>query len=295
MTSVRFNRINEMKTNIKYRNNLELKLELNRFGQTICQHQYTSYPLRLSSVFRLEGAKSKRAYLYLVNTSPGLLANDTLNLSLHLAENTHLYLTDQSATKVHPMPENNSKATVNNQIVVENNAGLELVPEPIILYQDSVLEQKTKIKLYPQARLFATEIVLPGRLAKKEYYEFSYYFNRLEIVDSADRLLYIDATRLLGSNNPFKNNKLFTSLPVMGNAIAVLPNININLLIEELETKLLLDPREIEIAASILPAENGMVIRALANKASKIKNCFSLMLDLIRKVTQQDCLPYIPK
>ena len=284
-----------MTTNIKYKNNLELKLIKDRFNRTICQHQYTTYPLRLSSVFRLEGAKSDRAYLYLINTSPGLLANDTLNLSLHLAENTNLYLTDQSATKVHPMPEANSKATVNYQIVVENNANLEYIPEPIILYQDSILEQITQIKLYPQARLFLAEIVLPGRLAKQEYYEFDYYSNHLEIVDSVEQLVYIDAIRLLGSQNPFKDNKLFTSLPVMGNAIAVLPDVNLNWLIEELETKLLLDSQNLQTAVSMLPAENGIVIRALASKASKIKNYFALILNHIRKLTQQNCLPYIPK
>ena len=278
-----------------YSNNLELKLKTDANYKTICQHQYTSYPLRLSPIFRLEGAKSKRAYLYLVNTSPGLLADDTLNLSLHLAENTHLYLTDQSATKVHPMPENNSKATVNYQIVVENNSSLEYIPEPIILYQDSVLEQKTQIKLYPQARLFLSEIVLPGRLAREEYYEFDYYSNRLEIVDLADKLLYVDAMRLQGRNNPFKDNRLFTSLPVIGQAIAVLPNINLNWLIEELETELSSDTQNLETAVSMLPAENGIAIRALASKATKIKSYFALILDRIRKITQQNDLPYIPK
>ena len=284
-----------MRTDIKYQNNLELKLKLNQSGQTICQHQYTSYPLRVSPIFRLEGVTTNRAYLYSINTSPGLLANDTIALSLHIAENTNLYFTDQSATKVHPMPEANSKATVNNQIVVENNASLEFIPKPIILYQDSILEQTTNIKLYPQAQLFLTEIILPGRLAKKEYYEFNYYSNRLQILDSADRLLYADAIRLLGQNNPFKNNKLFISSPVMGNAIAIFPSLDIHLLIKELETKLLVKEKNIEIAVTILPAENGVSIRALANKTSAIEHYFSLMLDCIRQITQQASLPYIPK
>ena len=284
-----------MITKLQYQNNLELKLKLSQFGQTTCQHQYTTYPLRLSRVFRLEGASTNRAYVYLINTSPGLLANDTLNLSLHLTENTNLYLTDRSATKVHPMPEANKKATVNNQIIVENNACLEFVPEPIILYQDSVLEQKTKIKLYPQAQLFLTEIILPGRLAKKEYYEFGYYFNRLQIVDSAEQLLYVDAMRMLGNNNRFKNNKLFASFPVMGNAIAIFPELNINLLVKELEAKLLPSNRNIEIAITILPTENGVAIRALASKASAIKHYFFLILNFIRQIRQQANLPYIPK
>ena len=287
--------VSENIASTKYKNNLELKLKRNSDNKTICQHQYTTYPLRLSSVFRLEGAKTNRAYLYLINTSPGLLANDILNLSLHLAESTSLYLTDQAATKVHPMPENNTKATINQQITVENNARLEFIPEPIILYQDSVLEQKTKIKLYPTAQLFLSEIILPGRLAKNEYYDFNYYFNRIEIVDAEDIILYIDAMRLPGKSNPFKGNKLFTSMPIMGNAIAILPDIDLDFLIKEINIKLSNSDRDIEAAITVLPAENGIAIRALGNKANDIRKYFSSILNCIRQITQQADLPYIPK
>ena len=284
-----------MTTNIKYQNNLELKLKLNQSSQTICQHQYTHYPLRLSSIFRLEGATTNRAYLYQINTSPGLLANDTLNLSLYLTENTNLYLTDQAANKVHPMPEANAKARVTNQIVIENYASLEFIPEPTILYQDSALEQHTNIKLYPHARLFLPEIILPGRLARDEYYDFNYYFNRLKIVDTTEKILCIDAINLLGKDNPFKDNKLFTSMPIMGNAIAILPNVDLNLLIAQIESQLSANFHNIETAMTILPTENGIAIRALANKTNAIKNYFSLVLNCVRQITQQTNLPYIPK
>ncbi|MEL6579691.1 MAG: urease accessory protein UreD, partial [Cyanobacteria bacterium J06621_12] len=116
---------------IKYQHNLELALDCNQDGKTVCQHQYTTFPLRLSTPFYLEGAASRRAYHYLINTSPGLLAGDELNLSLQLEEDSHLHLTDQAATKIHPMPLNNSKGVINYQITVEANASLELCPEPI--------------------------------------------------------------------------------------------------------------------------------------------------------------------
>ena len=89
--------------------------------RTVTRHQYTSFPLRLSTPFRLEGADSNPVYHYLINTSPGLLAGDELSLSVQLAANTSLYLTEQAATKVHPMP-NHNKATVNYQIELDADA-----------------------------------------------------------------------------------------------------------------------------------------------------------------------------
>lgn len=281
--------------NIKYKNHLELKLHNSESSQTICQHQYTTFPLRLSALFRLEGAGSNRAYVYLINTSPGLLAGDELNLSLQLAPQTNLYLTDQAATKVHPMPEKEAKATINYQILVDADASLELVPEPIILYRDSILEQKTIIRLHATARLFLSEIILPGRLAKKEYYDFNYYFNRLEVTDLNTKILFTDAMHLVGKQNKFKNNKLFTSLPIMANAIAVLPNTDLQSLIRQLENIALADCQNVEVATTILPSNNGILIRALSNKTIQIKKYFTYALNCIRTVTNQSSLPYIAK
>ena len=257
--------------------------------RTVCQHQYTSFPLRLSTPFRLEGGK--KIYHYLINTSPGLLAGDKLNLSLQLAANTSLYLTDQAATKVHPMPNSNS-ATVNYQIIVDRHADLELVPEPIILYKDSILEQNTTIKLHSTAKLFISEIILPGRIAKQEYYDFNYYLNRLQVSDLTGKLLFVDAMHLVGKNQ-FKN-RLF-SLPIIGNAIAILPSVDLKLLTTQLENLELVNCKNIEVATSILPSDNGLVIRALSSKTIELKKYFTYAIDCIRTISDRPPLPYIAK
>ena len=110
----------------------------------------------------MEGEGTNRAYHYLINTSPGLLAGDELNLSLQLEANTSLYLTDQAATKVHQMPEIDTKATVNYQIKLEPNSSLELVPEPVILYKNAALSQKNFQFKY---------ILLPNYLLAKLFYQ----------------------------------------------------------------------------------------------------------------------------
>ena len=292
-----------VKKGVKYQNNLELSLrcdreesaESYRASKTICQHQYTTYPLRLSTPFYLEGSNSNRIYHYLINTSPGLLAGDELNLSLHLAPDTNLYLTDQAATKVHPMPAGDTKAVVNYQITVDRNSSLELVPEPIILYADSILEQELAIKCHPTAKIFLSEIIIPGRIAKGEYYDFNYYFNRLQVTDLAGKLLLADATNLLGKNNQFKNDRLFTSLPIIGNAIAVLPDTDLELLTRQIEDVKLANCKNIEIASTNLPNNNGILIRALSSKTVELKKYFAHALSCIRAITNQSALPYIPK
>ncbi len=283
-------------TEYEYKYNLQLNLKCDRVSQqTICYHQYATYPLRLSPVFRLEGVNSSRAYLYIMNTSPGLLAGDELNLSLQLAANSNLYLSDQSATKVHAMPQIDTKAVTSYQIEIHAGAILEFVPEPIILYTDSALEQNMQIKLHPTARLFLSEIILPGRLARGESYQFRYYLNRLRVTDLTGKLLFTDAMYLEGKLNPFKDNKLFVSLPIIGNAIAILPDVDLKLLSTSLESLPAANSPQLTVATSILPHNQGLVIRALANKTMELKKYFRSALDCIRTLTYQSPLPYIPK
>ena len=279
---------------VKYKNNLELFLGCDRHGKTSSRHQYTTYPLRLSAPFYLEG-NDIRAYHYLINTSPGLLAGDELNLSLQLEANSNLYLTDQAATKVHQMPEIDAKAVVNYHIKLEQNSSLELIPEPVILYKNAALKQNTVIKLHPTASLFISEIILPGRLAKNEYYDFKYYFNRLKIIDLSGKPLFIDATLHKGKDNQFKHNKLFATFPIIGSAIAILPNTNPNLLITQLNNLDLVQADNLETAITTLPNNQGILIRALSDKTILIKQYFTQILNRIRTIKNQSLLPYIPK
>ncbi len=279
----------------KYQNNLELNLKCDRTNKTICTHQYTTYPLRLSTVFRLDGANSNRAYLYTMNTSPGLLAKDKLKISLQLENNTNLYLTDQAATKVHQMPIEHSQATVDYQIELRQEANLELVPEPVILYSDAALTQNILIKLHPTAKLFLSEIILPGRLARGESYQFRYYFNRLKLTDLTEELLFTDAIHLQGKSNLFKDDKLFAPLPIMGNAIAVYPDLDLELLSKELEEIQVTNFPNLMVATSVLPSDCGLLIRAFANKTIQLKHYFNLVLNCIRNLTERANLPYIPK
>jgi urease accessory protein len=276
-------------------NNLELRLKCGSNDRSIISHEYTGHPLRLSPIFRLDDANSLRAYLYIINSSPGLLAGDNLSISLQLEANTSLYLTDQAATKVHPMPQEDAKAVTNYQIEVGENSTLEFIPEPLIFYQDATLEQTIKIKLHSTARLFLSEIILPGRLARGEFYQFRYYFNRLQINSSVGELWFKEAMCLEGKLNPFKDTNLFASLPVLGNLIVILPQTNLKLVCDRLEDRETANCLEMIVASSILPHNKGVLVRAMASNTQQIKKYIKYALNCVRHFTNQSPLPYIPK
>ena len=277
------------------RDNLELRLKCDRSDRTIVTHQYTTYPWRLSGVFRLDAAELQRAYLYITNTSPGLLAGDNLGLSLQLEAGTSLYLTDQAATKVHAMPIAGTKATVELKIEVQAGASLEFVPEPLILFSDAALEQTTRIQIHEDAELFWSEIILPGRLARGECDRFRHYFSRLEITSMVGELWFRDNTHLQGKHNLFKDSELFASKPVLANLIVVQPHTDLEVLGKKLEDLETANCPDLIVASSVLPEDKGLLVRAMASKTIGIKKYLKYALNCVRDSGDRSPLPYVPK
>ncbi|WP_227501571.1 urease accessory protein UreD [Synechocystis sp. PCC 7509] len=211
-----------------------------------------------------------------------------------MQHNPNLYLTDQSATKVHSMPIGELAKTC-YEIEVGDRASLEFVSEPLIFYSNSALEQTIKVKLHPTAQLFISEIVVPGRLARGEFYNFQYYFSRMEVTSPSGELIFADTMRLEGKLNPFSHNKIFSSLPIIANLILVLPEVELKKLSKELES--FISPREsaIACASSSLPNCNGLVVRVMAGNTGIIKVYIQYVMNCVRKLTNRPALPEIPK
>ncbi len=293
---------------------LALKLGCDEAKRTTLQRRYMAYPLSVSPIFRLEengtaaasatsasSAKSvERAYLYRMNTSPGLLAGDLIGMSLQLAANAQLYLADQSATKVHAMPQAGTQATVNYDIQVGDRATLEFLPEPLILFADAALTQTTEITLHPTAGLSLGEIILPGRLARGEVYEFRKYFSRIRVKSPEGQVWFTEAMKLQGKGNSFVKSELFASGLVMGTLLLVLPESvatsdALNKLSTEIESFAAARGSangQVDLASSILPGGRGLFVRAIASATRDIQACFREAVNSVRTVRRQVTLPY---
>lgn len=275
---------------------LYLRLQRDRDRRTFAARQYATHPFRLSNVFRLDPQHPERAYCYIMNTSPGLMAGDHFRLGIHLHPGTQLYLTDQSATKVHRMPVPDSQATVNYALTVDADASLEWVPEPLILFGESTLDQHLTVTLHPTGRLFLCEAIVPGRLARQEFYQFHRYTSRWQIRSPDGHLLMGEAMRLEGQGNPFPTSPLFASLPIIATAIAIYPDVDLQKLTAECDRLLYpADPATFTAGYTVLPNCNGVMIRAMGDRISRIQTQFAALLGAFRHLSGQPSLPEIPK
>ncbi len=257
-----------------------------------------AYPLSISPIFRLEEngteLSSNRAYLYRMNTSPGLLAGDSIGMSIQLSEGAQLFMADQSATKVHMMPE--AQATVNYRFEVGDRATLEFLPEPLILFADSTLSQTTEVIMHSTASLSLGEIILPGRIARGEIYQFHQYLNRLRVKSPEGQIWFAETMKLLGKSNRFAQSALFASGAVLGSLILILPediatSAHLAALSAEIDSLAEADG-SVDLASSILPGGRGLFVRAIAQTTREMQTCFKGAVNCVRRLRGQFPLPY---
>lgn len=303
---IQVEKVQDSKISLKKQSNqnqLSLGLACDVAGKTILQHRYMAYPLSVSPIFRSEedgsAASLERAYLYRMNTSPGLLAGDRLSVSLKLTEGAQLYLADQSATKVHKMPALGDKAAVTYDIEVGDRATLEFLPEPLILFAESALSQTTDIVIAPTGGLSWGEIILPGRLARGEVYAFRECWSRLRVRSLEGNLWFAETMKLAGRENVFVQNSLFASGPVLGSLLLILPeaiatSANLKALsadIDGLAGKGFAEG-SLNLASSILPGGRGLFVRAMAKTTREMQAGFRAAVGCVRSLRGEAPLPY---
>ncbi|MGB3293427.1 MAG: urease accessory protein UreD [Phormidesmis sp.] len=256
--------------------------------------QYATYPFRLSGNLRLDLGDPQRVYAYVMNASPGILAGDNLRLAVEVGDRASLYLTDQSATKVHSRPANGATARLTYSIQVGAGAYLEYVPEPVILFAAAALTQQMQITLHPQGRLVLSEIVVPGRLAKGEFYQFEQFQSRLQVQTSEGKRCFTDNFRLFGQTNRFQHHLFVTKWPVMGNFVIIAPGVALDDLSQALQScPISID--ELQVGDSPLPGCHGLLVRAIATRVSLLNDYQRHLINCVRQLSRQPPLPAVPK
>lgn len=265
-----------------------------RLERSFVSHQYATYPFRLSNNLSLAPSDSNRVYAYIMNAGPGLLAGDDLQVVVEVCDRASLYLTDQSATKVHSKPHAASPAQMTHTLTVGRQAYLEYVPEPIIFFPDAALKQKTQITLHPQGRLFLSEVVVPGRLARGEFYEFEQFDSHLQIKSPEGTLRFVDRLKLPGKSNPFRDHAFLSDYPILGSFIIIAPEIDLASFFQSVED-IDISSNTLQFGSSPLPNCHGLLVRAMSTQTSVLKFFQNHLLSTLRQQLDQPSLPEIPK
>ncbi|MFK4425399.1 MULTISPECIES: urease accessory protein UreD [Bacillus] len=209
-----------------------------------------------------------RAYYYIMNSGGGYLKGDFYSININVHEDAKTYITSQSATKVYKTP--NSYALQELNVYIGENAVMEYLPDPLIMYKDAAYKQKTNIYMQNNSTLILCDSVTPGWSPNMEKFTYQ-YFDSLTKVYMENKLVVYDHLLL----NPFKESLdqmgILNQYSHYGTFMVINENIT-NDLIVALKTSLS-NTNNMKIGISSMPCK-GFVIRILSHNTEDMESIF---------------------
>jgi len=218
--------------------------------------------------------------VFIVTTSGGIVQGDRYTMGFELGPGARGHVTTQAANKIHEMDANYAAQT--QDIVLEDGAYLEYLPEATIPFRDSRFHSLTRVRIAPTATLLYSEILMGGRLHYRDGERFQ--FDLFSSTVSAERL---DGTRLFTEKfliepkrSPVSRRAVMGEFNVFGNVILLTPRQHAETIHGQVAAAW---NREEGWAAgaSLLPNDAGLIYRVLGMDTSvvraKVRDFWSLV------------------
>jgi urease accessory protein len=253
---------------------LELSFERTD-GGTALVRDYATAPFHVSGT--LGHDPHPEAATVLVQSSAGGVAQgDRRSVEIDIAPDAVARVSTQSATKVQSMRRNYAAATTS--LRVGTGGHLDHVPEPTILHADARYHTDLALDLDRGGTAVVADVVVPGRLARGERFEFERYVSRVRAT-GPDGLLFEDATHLTPEPSPTAPGVL-GEFDVYGSLFAVAPDRDAGALSDALHAAV--TERSARAAATELPNGAGAVVRALGDRAETVQDALDTAWDRAR-------------
>ena len=198
-----------------------MEFELRR-GYTRMPHVFQQPPLKASR--ELYEGKDPTATVYIMESSGGMVAGDRNDITVKLAPDSRVRLTQQSALKIYP---SHTGETCLYKIDVEiaERARLEWMPEVIIPFVDAKFQVDTTLRVSADSTILWGEIIAPGREKRGEIFDYTSFRSNFKIF-VADELIAFDSLHFSPRELELGGIGLLEGAMYVGSIWLVSPNIN---------------------------------------------------------------------
>ncbi len=122
-----------------------------------------------------------QALVHLHNVSGGVLAGDSLYLSIEAAPSARVQVTSVGATRIYRRGAGRPAACLSTSIQVGEGALLEYLPDAVIPFAGSRFTQSTVVSLGRNAGFIGWETIAAGRIASGEAFAFDLFHSECSI------------------------------------------------------------------------------------------------------------------
>ncbi len=242
-------------------------------GRTYPEEVFFSAPYKLTNCF--PDTSGGIEYI-LMNSSPGIMANDKSHIDIYLEDNSRLILSSQSYEKILKMEgECASRRTL---ITVNHNAHLKFFPLPVIPFADSAFESHTTINLADQtAKLIYADFISSGRYHNQERFKYKTFISKLNVF-LGDKLIYRDNSRFIPEIFSLSDMGMYENFNCLANLLIYGFNLSQRKL--SLVNDLIGADTKIESALTELPY-TGTLLRALAYESNDLHKFVNKAINII--------------
>lgn len=256
---------------------LELEFRWGPGGRTYVGSQYFSYPFHVCRPFYLDdGPCEGMATVYTQSCSGGLYSLDRLAMNIVARKGAQVHLTSQASTIVHRATDGVTEQSCN--FVVESDALVEYLPDPVILFPGAHLKSTLRWTLADSACAILFDSFLAHDYEDQSRV-FDLFDNSVMISLPSGAPLAIDRFRVTGEEFTRGGLGVTGGFACQGSVLAVTPGVDTDALIVNLRKKFS-DMTGCAIGLSRLPRVNGLSARILAQDAVSMR---SAMLGIWRQ------------
>jgi urease accessory protein len=259
---------------------LFLLLEKNeQVNKTVIKEQFSKVPLFTQRALYLEESLPSMAYIYIISPSGGVLQGDRYRIDINLSKNAIAHITTQGATRLYRMNKNFATQILN--ISLDSNCYFEYIPDQIIPYKDSRFYQSVTINLHETATMIYSETIVPGRMARGEYFDYDVCYLKTVAKSHNGTLKLVDTALLEPKRNKLKRFGILEEFNMLSNLYILTQSKYIHVLSERISGDLIHYEKVIG-GSSILPNNSGIVVRILGNTIDSIKEVIHNILKICR-------------
>jgi urease accessory protein len=259
---------------------LRFEQDLER-GKTVVKEQYSKVPLYTQRALYLEESLPSMAYMFIISPSGGILQGDRYRMDITLNNNAIAHITTQGATRIYRMEKNYATQIVN--IVVDDSCYFEFIPDQIIPYRDSRFYQKVDLKVHDNATMVYSELIVPGRVASGESFEYDICYMKALGRNQNHMLRFIDVAVLEPKKRSLKNLGILDNFDIVGNMYILTKTKYVAELSRDINSVLQKFSR-ISGGATILPHDSGVIIRILGEVANDLKTAMYEIIKVTRRI-----------
>ena len=269
---------------------LRLGFELDKTGKSILRDLERRAPLIVQQELYFDEEMPEMPCVYILSSGGPNVDGDRYRQDITVKENAFAHVSTGAATKLAEMKYNYSGLVQN--IILEENAYLEFIPEPVIPCRHTRFISDTRISVAETATLFYSEIFMGGRKYYKEGELFEY--DILSVCchgerPSGEQLFREKFVIDPKVENP-RNLGVMGNFDVFANVIVMTPNDKAQEIYEA--TQVFLDKKN-KLAAGIttLPNNAGLLYKVLGMEPAPVKKLVREFCSLVRQKVKGHPVP----